>query len=84
MTGEQPTNMNVVSVELSELEAKRFIEFQKHYDSFSIMLEAGVFGLRNGKAIVGFDEGGTLCDIDFDIKRYKRGKRIIAILQPIA
>jgi hypothetical protein len=83
-TGETPINVNVVQVDLSEIEAKRFLEFQKYYDVFSVMCKAGVFEIKNGQAILNFDSEGTLNDIDFNIKAYKRGKRIIAIIQPIA
>jgi hypothetical protein len=83
-TGEEQTNMNVVSVELSEHEAKMFVQFQKNYEAFSIMQEAGVFNITNGSAIINFDEGGTLTGVDFELARYRRGKRILAIVKTLA
>lgn len=69
----------MINIELTDQEAQLFLEYQKNRDTFKIMLEAGVFGVRNGQAILSFDPSGTMCDIDIHMKRYKIGKPIIVL-----
>ena len=43
------------------------------------LFEKGVFNIRNGKAILNFDELGLLAEIEGQIKLWKRGKEAIEI-----
>ena len=43
------------------------------------LFEKGVFNIRNGKAILNFDELGLLAEIEGQIKLWKRGKETIEI-----
>jgi hypothetical protein len=45
-------------------EAKKFLEFQKNYKSFMLLLEKGVFNIRNGAAVINFDSNGQISTID--------------------
>lgn len=67
-------------IELTDSDAQRFIEFQKNYDTFSTLQEAGVFNVRNGKATLNFDPKGTLTDVECSVKLYKRGIEVTPIL----
>lgn len=74
------TTGETVKLELTPYEAELFMAFRKHQDQFEVLREAGVFDVRNGKAVLSFDSAGTLQDIDFDIKGYKRGHAIIQVI----
>lgn len=39
-------------ITLTPIDAQRFVKFQKHYELFSIMEQAGVFDIGYGKAII--------------------------------
>lgn len=54
------TIMDKVAVYIADSEAAQFLLFQEHYEPFTIMLESGVFDIRNGSAILHFDNHGTL------------------------
>ena len=43
------------------------------------LFEKGVFNIRNGKAILNFDEMGLLAEIEGQIKLWKRGKEAIEV-----
>ncbi len=49
-----------IAVYLPDEEARKFILFQQYWDSFSIMLERGVFDTKNGGITLHFDHDGTL------------------------
>lgn len=52
--------MTEVTIILNEEEAKKFILFQKHYNNFSLMVEKGVFDVKNGSISLHFDNMGVL------------------------
>ncbi len=66
-----------MTIELSDEEAVLFLAFQKDYATYTTLKESGVFDIRNGKAILNFDQDGTLCEIDCNLKLYKRGVPVI-------
>ncbi len=41
-------------------DVKKFLVFQEHYDVFSLLLDRGVFNIRNGSAALHFDANGIL------------------------
>lgn len=49
-----------VTILLPEEEAKMFLLFQEHYDTFRLMLERGVFDQKNAAVTLHFDNAGTL------------------------
>lgn len=52
--------MTEVNIILPELEAKKWILFQEYYDAFSLMVDKGVFGIKNGSVSLHFDHLGNL------------------------
>lgn len=78
--GEKP---NKTIVELTDADAQLFIEFQKNYNTFSTLLQSGMFGIRNGNATVNFDKDGVIREINFHVVGYKKGFPIIAIISPL-
>lgn len=74
---------NKVIVELTEFDAKLFLEFQKNYNIFSTLVQSGVFNIRNGNATINFDKDGVIREIDFHIVGYKKGLPIIALIGPL-
>lgn len=55
-------------------EAQKFLEFQKNYKTFMLLLNQGVFDQRNATISLYFDHDGTLQTIirnDFLYKRMK-------------
>lgn len=73
----------MTSIELSSQDAALFVSFQKNYDTFMTLKDSGVFDIRNGTAVLNFDNNGTLTDIDCNFKLYKKGKPVIVALQVI-
>lgn len=78
MTGEIKDKL--INVELTEYEASTFIEYQKHRKDFLALIQGGVFSIRNGQAILHFDSGGTLTEVDFNIIGFKRGHPIVQVV----
>lgn len=70
-----------MNIELTQEQAVLFVEFQKnyrkfeeftnHYETFNIIKVAGVFDLKNGKAILNFDRFGQLADVELQYHTYK-------------
>lgn len=66
--------VDILTVELSELQAERFVQFQKYYSEFSILVEAGVFDLKGAQAVIDFKDDGEIQDVVFNkLTRYKAG-----------
>lgn len=57
--------MRMIKIELTEDNAVKFREFMKHYDTFSLLLERGVFAVKNGSVVLDFDKNSTLQTIRF-------------------
>lgn len=49
-----------VAVYMPDAQAQKFLTFQEYFEPFSVMLESGVFAIRNGSATLHFDNAGTL------------------------
>lgn len=49
-----------VTVILTEAEAIEFMEFQKNYDLFKLLLSKGVFTQKSAAVTLHFDQAGTL------------------------
>lgn len=63
--------MSEIKLQLDGMDERGVHRLREHID---IMFENGVFMLRNGKAILNFDHEGTLQEIAFDYKKWKRKK----------
>ncbi len=55
---------NQITIFLTDDQAKKFVEFQKNYETFRILQERGVFNIRNGNAVLHFDSFGVLQTIE--------------------
>lgn len=56
----QTSNMEQIAVYVADEEAQKFLLFQQYYEPFTVLLDSGVFNIRNGSAILHFDNEGTL------------------------
>lgn len=80
MTGGEQIKSPLTTIELSEQDALLFMQFQKHYGTFSTLLQSGALNIRNGNAVINFDKDGVLREINLHIVGYKKGMPIIAIM----
>ena len=55
--------IKTITLFVSEEEAKKFIEYQKNFLMFNLLLEKGVFNIKNGSAVLNFDNEGVLQNI---------------------
>ncbi len=55
---------NQVTIYVEAIDVKRWALFQEHYDPFTVMVDAGVFGIKNGNAVLHFDNLGVLQTIE--------------------
>lgn len=53
----------MIPLELPEEDFQKFQQFCKFYDTFSVMVESGVFRLRHQSAVLMFDGHGVLISI---------------------
>lgn len=49
-----------ITIYATDETAQQFVLFQKHYEPFSVMLNAGVFEQKNATISLHFDHMGTL------------------------
>ena len=49
-----------IALYIPDEEAKKFLLFQEHYDRFTLMLEHGVFDVRNGSVTMHMDKNGAI------------------------
>ena len=61
------------------LEGATFQETERCRKIIHSLFERGVFNIRNGKAILNFDENGILSEIEGQIKLYKRGREELEV-----
>ncbi len=52
--------MNETTIFISEQEAYRWLQFQKNYETFMLLLDKGVFDIKNGSVALHFDHLGLL------------------------
>ena len=69
-----------MTIDLTDEDAVLFRKFREHQDTYAVLLDAGVFSIKNGKAVLNFDAQGTLCDVECNIKLYKRGTVLVPLL----
>lgn len=58
------------------LEGVSFEETERYRAIIHLLFERGVFNIKNGKAILNFDELG-LAEIESQVKTWKRGKPLL-------
>lgn len=52
--------MEKIAVYIPDKEAKQFLLFQEHYETFCLMLGHGVFDVRNGSVTLHMDKNGSI------------------------
>ncbi len=62
-----------ITVFLSELEARQFVQFQQHYDVFSTLLTSKVFEQRGASITLHFDQRGQIKNITREDVLFVRG-----------
>lgn len=62
----------MIKLELEIKDAERFKTFQRYYEDFSLMVDAGVFDFKAGKAIINRDKEGIIQDIRIENIKYKK------------
>lgn len=53
-----------IAVYIPDEDAQKFLLFQQYYDIFTLMVESGVFDIKNGSAALHFDKNGELLAIN--------------------
>ena len=53
-----------IAVYIPDEDAEKFLLFQRYFDTFSLMVESGVFEIKNGSAALHFDKNGDLLAIN--------------------
>lgn len=53
-----------IAVYIPDEDAEKFLLFQRFYDTFSLMVDSGVFEIKNGSATLHFDKNGELLAIN--------------------
>ena len=56
------------------LEGISFEDTERYRAMIHTLFQSGVFGIRNGKAILNFDNEGALAEIELQVKRWRRDK----------
>jgi hypothetical protein len=52
--------MDKIAVYIPDEEAKKFLLFQEYYQEFCLLIDSGVFKIRNGSAVIHFDKRGEI------------------------
>ena len=52
--------VNEITILMTEEDAKLFVLFQEHYDTFKMLVERGVFDQKSAAVTLHFDSVGTL------------------------
>jgi hypothetical protein len=53
-----------VTIFLTPIDAELFKKFQKHHALFKLLVEQGVFEVRNGGVVLNFDHSGEITTIE--------------------
>lgn len=56
--------MNQPAIFLNEEDSAKFVLFMEHYDLFNLLLDKGVFNIKNGSATIHYNHLGTVTSID--------------------
>ena len=63
------------------LEGASFEETERYRQMIHTLFQAGAFAVRNGKAILNFDNEGLLSEVELQVKRWRRDKPFAQIKQ---
>jgi len=54
---------DLIAIYIPDEEAKQFLLFKEYQNKFCLLLEAGVFSIKNGSAMLNFDAFGSITTI---------------------
>tara|TARA_R110000868_G_scaffold86958_1_gene243522 strand:- start:11671 stop:11889 length:219 start_codon:yes stop_codon:yes gene_type:complete len=57
-------NLPKIAVYIPDEEAQKFLLFQRYYEQFSLLVDSGVFDVRNGSVVLHYDKSGGLMAIN--------------------
>jgi hypothetical protein len=63
---------DLITVQLTNEDAKLFKLFRKHQDVFTDMVNAGLFNVKNGSATLDFSPQGHMMDIRTSVVTFRR------------
>ena len=63
---------NQVTLFLEPIDVAKWRLFQQYYEPFSVIIDSGVFSIKNGSACLRFDANGILQKIERDDILYSR------------
>ena len=66
-----------ISLELTSQEAKDFLIFRQFQNKIQAIIASGIFNIRNGKAVLSFNNDGDLMNVETIIIAYQRVAKVI-------
>lgn len=63
---------NMQTIELSDTDARAFLDFRRHQDNFTLIMASGIMDIREGSADIHFDGEGRIGAIKAHVNVYKR------------
>ena len=54
----------LIAIQLTEADAKKFVQFQKHYALLGLLESIGAFQIKDGNVKIHFDHSGQIKAID--------------------
>jgi hypothetical protein len=67
---------NMQTIMLTDTEAASFLEWQRNKALFDLLVETGVFSVKNGSVELHFDSLSRLKSIDAHVKLFRRQEAI--------
>lgn len=72
----------MITIELTDKEAKGFKNYRQHQDAIDVLLAAGVFETRRGSVEIHFDMEGKIGAILGHSTMYKRDQLMVFVPDP--
>jgi hypothetical protein len=66
------TSKDLVKIELTMEECQQFRQFQEYYESFTTLVDSGIFTVRNGSFIIHYNSDGTIATTEIHQLTYRR------------
>lgn len=65
----------MTNLELTDDDAKLYLDIKKHEDLFRAIIESNILGLKRGDATLSFNHDGELMHIEVRTMAYKKTKK---------
>lgn len=76
------TDQDIVKISLHKEDAERFKKFLEHYEKFNLLLDRGVFEVKNGSVVLDFDKNSVLQTIRLTGYMYSRRHETKRFVEP--